>query len=1014
MLDKYSMATIQELESFKLSDAVDFHEELNPRLWDDEKLDPEVRDQLLLIAEDFVEYLGLDNLKVEDVTISGSNAAYSYTPHSDLDLHILVDFNNLPNDPVYQELFTAKKTLYNDAHDITVRGVPVELYVQDTNQVHTSLGEYSVVYDKWIRIPKKRRANFDQAATKLKYEKLGDLIELAIKSRNPKKVKDTIDLVKRYRKAGLEKAGEFGPENLAFKAIRKQGLIQDLYDLKAELHGEKLSIDEASSRDDALIKIKKLLNTAGRTDSEKATIKSIISKMMKQWNIDPEEVGIRRPVDPNKAKMAKDSYEKTMSANWDSFKKGIFAEDIQPKFYKNLSPKQLYNLTKRSTHKHLRGLYHNGDTYWWDASDAIHKQGADQLGIEYDYQQRIEAAIDSISDNYRVGGDDGVPQDIIQKYDIENELVYESIVYHVTPTRNLRSIMKSGLHPKIGDRSSQLDGEVEGIFLFPSLIDVEAAVSSWLGDEFDEDEELSLLAIDITGLEDNIVQGAGYETIANTAISPDRIKVDDSLLLEVSGYIPSTKEKNDLLWEFKKPNINYWVLQESIEEYYKKDGKWFPHRTHSIHQLISKPELRESVQDDVKEFWNQVIRLDGRNKVKLVPGNSISIIQCWTHLYDSIFELRGNLTPKKIVDVFYEDTGAIEYVQFEDGSTFPDKSFLDRNQGGELEGIITTFFSSKNEAEHVLTVLRLALPKGWKLGTTNLNEAKLNEASGYIPSEKEKNDPRFKMALSVDVKPNSIKKNAKAFGFKTSRAGIPPQARADGKIAEDLMREWKSFLAEDEQQELFPGYDEKHRQERLNAWLGKSHAMAGKKPKVLYHATTKDFDQFRVQNQGWVSGSLIGNVQIDRTGIFLAENPKFAEEFIKNTGSGPEWKENAVIIPVYLSAQYPFSLLDNSLLPMLSDEALVEKFNEHDIDLKSIYHHYYEDKRWELFDGPEGQDFVQNLKRLGYDSAVMQEEAQSHGGSETVWVAFNSAQVKAITNRGSFSPDDPRMMRENG
>ena len=72
----------------------------------------------------------------------------------------------------------------------------------------------------------------------------------------------------------------------------------------------------------------------------------------------------------------------------------------------------------------------------------------------------------------------------------------------------------------------------------------------------------------------------------------------------------------------------------------------------------------------------------------------------------------------------------------------------------------------------------------------------INEASGYIPSAKEKNDPRFKTALTVDVRPDAIKKNAKAFGFKISRAGIPPQARADGKIAEDLMREFKTFLSE--------------------------------------------------------------------------------------------------------------------------------------------------------------------------------------------------------------------------
>ena len=55
-------------------------------------------------------------------------------------------------------------------------------------------------------------------------------------------------------------------------------------------------------------------------------------------------------------------------------------------------------------------------------------------------------------------------------------------------------------------------------------------------------------------------------------------------------------------------------------------------------------------------------------------------------------------------------------------------------------------------------------------------------ASGYIPSEKEKNDPRFKTALTVDIKPDTMKKNAKAFGNKISRAGIPPTANPNGKF----------------------------------------------------------------------------------------------------------------------------------------------------------------------------------------------------------------------------------------
>lgn len=235
---------ISEIEKFKMSDATVIHDELNPAIWDNNKLIPEVRKQLMVIAKDFIKSLGVGTLHVKDVTISGSNAAYSYTPHSDLDLHVLVDMSKLPEDKIYRELFTAKKTLYNDAHDITVHDVPVELYVQDSNQPVESLGEYSVLRNKWIKIPKKVRANFDEKATQAKYENLGNLIELALKSGSYKRVQKVIDTLKRYRQAGLSRGGEFSPENLAYKALRNQGYITKLYDLKNELHGKELSIED--------------------------------------------------------------------------------------------------------------------------------------------------------------------------------------------------------------------------------------------------------------------------------------------------------------------------------------------------------------------------------------------------------------------------------------------------------------------------------------------------------------------------------------------------------------------------------------------------------------------------------------------------------------------------------------------------------------------------------------------------------------------------------------------------
>jgi len=234
---------IKTLESFKLSDAVTFHNQLNPKLFVGQKLLPQVKKQLLLIAKDFTDNLGIQNLNIKDITVSGSNAAYSYTPHSDLDLHIIVDMSNMNNDDVYRELFNAKKTIYNDSHNITVHGIPVELYVQDEAEPVKSLGEYSLLQDKWLRYPTKRRANLDQNATKAKFDKLEKLIHLALKSKNLKKILEVLKTIKRYRQAGLEKGGEFGPENLAFKALRSQGLITKLYALRDRLHSEKLTIE---------------------------------------------------------------------------------------------------------------------------------------------------------------------------------------------------------------------------------------------------------------------------------------------------------------------------------------------------------------------------------------------------------------------------------------------------------------------------------------------------------------------------------------------------------------------------------------------------------------------------------------------------------------------------------------------------------------------------------------------------------------------------------------------------
>lgn len=234
---------LKELHSFKISDAVGMHSTLNPKLWDGERLKTSVRVQLLRIAKDFIDYLGVSPLHIKDVRILGSNAAYSYTTHSDIDLHVFVDMEKLNPDEVYQELFSSKKMLYNEGRKITIHDIPVECYVQDINQPAVTLGEYSVLKNKWIKHPVKRRLTLDHIEARTKFEKMMHLVNLALKSPRHQVVSRVLDKLNRYRRVGLQRSGEFSPENIAYKAVRERDLIKDLYTRRDLLIGRDLSIE---------------------------------------------------------------------------------------------------------------------------------------------------------------------------------------------------------------------------------------------------------------------------------------------------------------------------------------------------------------------------------------------------------------------------------------------------------------------------------------------------------------------------------------------------------------------------------------------------------------------------------------------------------------------------------------------------------------------------------------------------------------------------------------------------
>lgn len=233
------------MQIFEFTEAVKpvvYNDTLNPKLWNKDRLDIEVRYKLMAIAMHFAKFLNVPKLNLRDITISGSNAAYGYADSSDLDLHLVVD---IPKDkPELPELYSAKKNEYNFTHDIKLKGIDVELYVQDVQQPHRSAGIYSVLNDKWLSKPKHQPPTVNDADVKNKARNYSARINAAMRSNDLNKCKETMSEIRRLRQAGLEQAGEYSVENLAFKLLRARGKIDKFRKFINKLQSAELSIGE--------------------------------------------------------------------------------------------------------------------------------------------------------------------------------------------------------------------------------------------------------------------------------------------------------------------------------------------------------------------------------------------------------------------------------------------------------------------------------------------------------------------------------------------------------------------------------------------------------------------------------------------------------------------------------------------------------------------------------------------------------------------------------------------------
>ena len=237
----------------KIIKSFNVKKELNPKFWNDnKKLNPEVRERLLEIAEEFIGFLKVP-VVVDDILFIGSLTNYGWSDYSDIDLHISLDFNQFPKDNLnlYEELFNVKKVIFNSNHDITIFGYDVELYVEDSNKGSYSNGVYSVLHDKWKIEPKKENVSIDKEVLRKKVKNWTSKIDTIIDNSDVENYEESIELLDKlkdklgeYRTSGLKNKGEFSYENLVYKYLRRSGHLDKLRNFKNEILDKQLSLFE--------------------------------------------------------------------------------------------------------------------------------------------------------------------------------------------------------------------------------------------------------------------------------------------------------------------------------------------------------------------------------------------------------------------------------------------------------------------------------------------------------------------------------------------------------------------------------------------------------------------------------------------------------------------------------------------------------------------------------------------------------------------------------------------------
>lgn len=255
------MKTINEVNSDDVNiKPFKVKQELNPKFFNNEgKLNSQIRMRLLDIADDFVKTLEIKWVKPNDIVLTGSIANYNWSNYSDVDIHVIYNFKDIYTKTEFVKNYVdAKKEQWNQSHtELTIKGFPVELSVEDSANPAKSTGVYSLEKNKWVKEPEnlndsKLNKEYIKNFCAKQMTKLDDLFKEMDEEKDRQKLQVLSDKVetiytklKNMRKEGLAtKEKEMSTGNIIWKVVKHAGYIAKLWKYINKVYDRRNTIDE--------------------------------------------------------------------------------------------------------------------------------------------------------------------------------------------------------------------------------------------------------------------------------------------------------------------------------------------------------------------------------------------------------------------------------------------------------------------------------------------------------------------------------------------------------------------------------------------------------------------------------------------------------------------------------------------------------------------------------------------------------------------------------------------------